>query len=57
MSVQAPTPDDRAGMDWWNRQDEHTRRLWLDRAASARPVDAWHAYQRDRARRRGGSLD
>lgn len=47
MSASNPTDDDRKGMEWWNAQNEHTRRLWLELAQSARPVDAWHAYKRD----------
>lgn len=48
MSVQKPTDDDRAGMEWWNSLQESTRRLWLEKAESARPVDAWRAYKRDK---------
>lgn len=38
--------DDAAGVAWWNRLDRQQRRYWLDRAASARPADAWQAFQR-----------
>lgn len=34
------------GMAWWNRLTRRQRRYWLDVAASARPVDAFRAYQR-----------
>lgn len=34
------------GMAWWNRLTKSQRRYWLDVAGSARPVDAYRAYQR-----------
>ena len=39
-------PDPIIGLIWWNRLTESERRHWLDQAGSARPVDAWRAYQR-----------
>ena len=33
------------GIDWWNSIGEKERALWLDEAKSARPADAWHAWQ------------
>jgi hypothetical protein len=41
-----PTSDERAGMDWWNRLSERERALWLAKAQSAKPSDAWTAYKR-----------
>ena len=41
--------DDNEGIEWWNGLYERERRYWLSRADSARPVDAWHAYQRAQA--------
>lgn len=41
-----PTPDEQAGMTWWNRMTEHERAYWCRVAESARPVDAWLAFQR-----------
>lgn len=38
--------DDGLGMLWWNRMSEHERAYWCRVADSARPVDAWRAYQR-----------
>ena len=45
MHASNPTPDDRAGMNWWNRLPRHSRRYWLTRAGSARPVDAWRCFK------------
>ena len=39
------TPDDRAGMAWWNSLTKPERARWLVEAGSARPVDAWRAYK------------
>lgn len=33
------------GMEWWNGLAEAQRAHWLMMAASARPADAYHAYQ------------
>lgn len=38
--------DDSAGVAWWNASTEAERAHWLAEAQSARPVDAWSAYQR-----------
>lgn len=38
--------DDRQGMIWWNRLTHTERQHWLEQAGSARPADAWRAYQR-----------
>ena len=34
------------GIAWFNRLTRAERRYWLDVAGSARPVDAFRAYQR-----------
>ena len=34
-----------AGMTWWNECSEQERSHWLMMSASARPADAYHAYQ------------
>lgn len=48
------TPIDRRaaeqGMAWWNAITADDRAYWLRRAASARPVDAYRAYQNAVAR-------
>jgi hypothetical protein len=41
-----PTPDETAGMVWWNSLTEADRTAWLARAGSAVPADAWVAYKR-----------
>ncbi|MER8377252.1 hypothetical protein [Mesorhizobium sp. M1406] len=43
---QEPTPDETAGMVWWNSLAESDRAAWLARAGSAVPADAWAAYKR-----------
>jgi hypothetical protein len=35
----------RIGMAWWNGLTPTRRRYWLDVAGSARPADAWRAFQ------------
>jgi hypothetical protein len=42
----APTPDEVAGMAWWNGLSEPERADWLRAAGSARPADAWEAWKR-----------
>jgi hypothetical protein len=37
--------DPEADMTWWNACSEQERGHWLMMAASARPADAYHAYQ------------
>jgi hypothetical protein len=39
------TPDDYAGVRWWNSLSERDRLFWLQKADSARPVDAWRAFK------------
>ena len=41
-----PTPDETAGMVWWNSLSEADRADWLMRAGSAVPADAWAVYKR-----------
>jgi hypothetical protein len=42
-----PTPDERAGIAWWNALDEAARRYWLQQAGNTgRAADAWAAYKR-----------
>lgn len=42
-----PTPDEQAGMTWWNEMDERGRRYWMQRAGdTGRAVDAWEAFKR-----------
>lgn len=41
--------DEQAGIAWWNGLSERARSEWLRIAQSARPVDAWLAYQRTHA--------
>jgi len=41
-----PANDDELGMIWWNWMTENERAYWCRVADSARPVDAWRAYQR-----------
>ncbi|TIL47989.1 hypothetical protein [Mesorhizobium sp.] len=38
-----PTPDETAGMVWWNSLAESDRAAWLARSGSAVPADAWAA--------------
>lgn len=42
-----PTPDEQAGMDWWNGLAPLARRVWL--ADGSTPAEAWRAYS-DRQR-------
>ena len=37
--------DARIGIAWWNSLPQTRRRYWLDVAGSARPADAWRAFQ------------
>lgn len=41
-----PTPDETAGMVWWNSLAESDRAAWLARAGNAVPADAWAANKR-----------
>ena len=37
--------DARAGIAWWNSLTPARRQRWLEVAGSARPADAWRAFQ------------
>ncbi len=41
----ADPTDAEEGMDWWNALSESDRARWLRTSGSARPADAWAAYQ------------
>jgi hypothetical protein len=41
-----PSADERAGMNWWNSLPESERATWLAKAQSAKPSDAWAAFNR-----------
>ena len=43
-----PTPDEQAGMNWWNGLTETERAHWLRQAGSAAPANAWEAFKRQR---------
>ena len=42
------SPDQLAGITWWNGLTEQDRRFWLGCAVSAVPGDAWEMYKRTR---------
>jgi hypothetical protein len=41
-----PTPDERAGMDWWNSLDKSERRHWFNLAKANSPAEAWAMFKR-----------
>ncbi len=41
-----PTPDEFAGIAWWNALTEAERAKWLAQAGTAVPADAWAEYKR-----------
>lgn len=41
-----PPAAETTGIAWWNRLSEAQRAYWLRVAGSARPVDAYRAYNR-----------
>lgn len=45
MTERQPTPDERAGMTWWNGLAEPERASWLSAAGSAVAADAWGAFK------------
>lgn len=53
----ALSPEQRAdaeqGVAWFNALPEHSRALWLTRAGSSRPVDAWNLFKALRAAGKG----
>lgn len=43
-----PTPDEQAGIDWWNRLTEVERAFWFGKAGgTGSAADAWEAYKRE----------
>lgn len=42
----APTPDEEAGMIWWNSLDRIERGYWLALANTAIPAEAWECFKR-----------
>ena len=40
------TPDEAAGIAWWNTRTPSERARWLSVAGSAAPADAWAAFKR-----------
>jgi len=40
-----PSPDEAAGMVWWNGLTERQRAQWLDRAGSAVVAEAWAVFK------------
>lgn len=47
-----PTPDEEAGMAWWNALSEADRTRWLQQAGTAVPAIAWACYKGSRERSR-----
>lgn len=47
----SPTPDEAAGMAWWNSLGEIARGYWLSRANCGTVADAYAAFKRDQASR------
>ena len=46
--MHTPTPDEIAGMAWWNLLPEHDRRRWMSRAGDTGcAADAWAVFKRD----------
>jgi hypothetical protein len=46
--MDTPTPDEIAGMAWWNSLPEQDRRRWMSRAGdTGRAADAWAVFKRD----------
>jgi hypothetical protein len=39
------TPDELAGIAWWNDLAEDQRRFWLDQAGTARASEAWACFK------------
>lgn len=46
MDEREPTPDELAGMAWWNALTESERRMWLRAANTATPADAWAYFKK-----------
>lgn len=52
-----PTPDERAGMDWWNTLPDHEKTQWMRQAGdSGRVADAWAAFSQAELSRLGEAL-
>lgn len=51
MAIQErnPSPDEFAGMAWWNALTEEERAKWLAQVGTAVPADAWAEYKRQYA--------
>nr|WP_294867642.1 hypothetical protein [uncultured Pseudogulbenkiania sp.] len=46
--MDTPTPDEIAGMAWWNSLPEQDRTRWMSRAGdTGRAADAWAVFKRD----------
>lgn len=46
--MNAPTPDDVAGIEWWNLLNEWGRRHWMARAGDTGwAIDAWTVFKHD----------
>jgi hypothetical protein len=43
------TPDEAAGIAWWNGLTEEDRRFWLAAALTATPSVAWEYFKRSTA--------
>ena len=41
--------DSRSGRDWWDARSKEDQAAWLARVRSARPDDAWEAFERSLA--------
>jgi hypothetical protein len=41
-----PTPDEAAGIAWWNALTEPQRAAWCERAGTAVPAEAWAEFKR-----------
>jgi hypothetical protein len=39
------TPDEQAGVEWWNRLTEADRRFWLKAALTYIPAVAWEYFK------------
>jgi len=50
------SPNEQAGIDWWNALTEQDRRFWMQAAASAVPADAWAEFQRVHAETHPGEV-
>lgn len=48
MQKRTATPDDFAGMSWFNGLTDDRRAYWLAKAGSAVPADAWACYKASR---------